>query len=97
MPNFLVRIEGRDFPARLSDDGKDLGFFTTRYVEAEDVEAAELRAVGVIRSELLEWIGPPQEGDPTPMMTLDKVVEVDEMPQGGPGEGFTWYPMDEEE
>ena len=97
MPKYRVRLEGRDFPARLSDDGNCLGFFTTRIVEADDAEAAECLAVNLVRDELWDFVGPPQEGDSTPMMALDDISIADDLPDDGPGSGFTWFPMDEEE
>ena len=97
MPKYQVLLEGRDFPARLSDDGKCLGFFTTRFVEADDAEAAECLAVNLVRDELWDFVGPAQEGDSTPMMSLDEISVIDDLPDDGPGRGFTWFPMDEEE
>lgn len=95
MQAFMVRIEGRDFPARLSDDGQTcLGFFTTRFVEAKNAADAERAAVSLIRDELSDWVGPPQEGDAVPSMILSEIFQIDALPTSGTGRGFTWYPMD---
>ena len=98
MPFFSVVIEGRDFPARLSDDGSTcLGFFTTRHVEAGEAKAAELMAVELIRTELRDIVGARQDGDSTPMMFLDELWSIEDIPATGSGGGFTWFPMDAEE
>jgi hypothetical protein len=42
---FQVRLHGRNFLLDLDGNASSHGFFTTRWVEAENAEAAELAAV----------------------------------------------------
>ena len=51
----------------------------------------------LVREETWEFVGPPQESDSTPVMTLDDISIVDDLSDDSPGHGFTWFPMDKEE
>ena len=101
MPLFRLMIEGRDFPGFLFDKPDTAyGFFTTRWIEAQDEEAAELAAVESVRWEYreLRWPISQQQkaGDPDPMLYLVEIEEVSDIPEDAPNSGATWYPMDAE-
>ena len=94
MPFYSVVIEGAHFPARVFDvaDGP-MGFYTTRFVEAVDEHAAELAAVELIKRELKPLLGEQQVGEVNPLMSLDRISELQKLPATAPGSGFTWFPM----
>jgi hypothetical protein len=91
---YSVIIEGASFPARIFEvaDGP-MGFYATRFVEAVDEKAAELEAVELIKRELKPLIGEQQVGEANPLMSLDRISKLQNLPATAPGSGFTWFPM----
>lgn len=72
-----------------------MGFYTTRFVEAVDEQAAELAAVELIKRELKPLLGEQQVGEANPLMSLDQISELHTLPATAPGSGFTWFPMND--
>lgn len=72
-----------------------MGFYTTRFVEAVDEQAAELAAVELIKRELKPLLGQQQVGEANPLMSLDQISELQTLPATAPGSGFTWFPMND--
>lgn len=67
------------------------GFFTTRFIEAEDRSTAGKIAVDLIKKELTGTLLNDQFNAPT--MRVDEVTEVLSFGDNlVPGKGFTWYP-----
>lgn len=91
MPWFRCLIEGENFP--LAREGRPalLGFFTTRWVEAATSGEAERQAVDMIRGD--KAFARMREANLTPMIYVRRMDEVPE-PSDGPGEGFTFFPME---
>lgn len=77
MRKYEVKLEGRNFLCAWSKAGtKKLGFFVTRYVESENPEEAELKAVELVRSiESLRTIVRNSREDP-PRLFLDTITEL---------------------
>ncbi len=48
---YKCTIAGENFPGELINEDKEIGFFTTRFVEAETPEAAELSALAILKEE----------------------------------------------
>jgi hypothetical protein len=89
---FSVVIEGKNFPARmLSDAASPVGFFATRFIEANDAKAAELTAVQMLKDEFMPLLGEPLPQDGTPTLHLDEISEVSEFPAQPPGSGASWF------
>ena len=90
MKKFKVLIEGRNFVIEENNKCKKYGFFTTRFVQAEDAFHAETIALDLIRNELNNVVLNEQV-DP-PMLHVEAINEVASF--GGnlvPGTGFSWY------
>jgi hypothetical protein len=68
------------------------GFYTTRYVVAEDMRNAVEGAIALVRSELHErevGLTPPDDV----MLAIDKVTELESFEGvNPPGRGFVFYP-----
>jgi hypothetical protein len=83
--NFLMDVNGK--PARI-------GFFTTRFVQANNRDGAELLAVDLIRSD--KWLRGAVSNslsDPPRIFAEEiEVVEADYNPSSG--SGFSFFPMD---
>ena len=98
MPLYRVLLEGRDFPGRIFGEPSELfGFFTTRFINAADPDAAELKAVESVREEYRDIIGDRQTDEPNPIIYLVEIEERDELPEGATlcGGGATWFKMRE--
>ena len=84
--NFLLRVEG---------EAKHHGFYTTRWVRAENEEAAELAAVALIKADatLLETTLNVSGSEPEPMIYLEGISQVDWITyfRKKPGAGYSFY------
>ena len=89
--------ERRELPLEQSDRTKHnsghFGFYTTRWVEAVSVEAAETKCVDVTRQDAdlahLDRV----EGV-TPMIYVEEIDELRGKPETHTGSGFTFFPME---
>jgi len=88
-------MEGKNFLLNLEGITQKYGFFTTRYIEANNPEEAELKAVQLIRedSEISESIKNPQSDPPMIYLnTLDELASFEGVDV--PGAGYSFYPDD---
>lgn len=93
MKQYSVFINGRNFLVRVSGEAKKLGFYTTRFVQAADVKAAEDAAVQMLRGQkALRGVVLNDRSDP-PTMHVDKITELTEEPQRCQP-GLVWYAED---
>lgn len=97
MPKFGVMINGRNFLIAASDGEAKHGFYTARFVEAPDPQAAEEAAVAQVRSRnaLREMVL--NRADDPPMMYVTEVYELEAFEDArSPGDhGLIWYAEDE--
>jgi hypothetical protein len=95
MKKFEIMIEGKNFLIRIDDEIRRVGFFTTRFVEANNAAAAEGRALDLVRDELRDRVL--NERTNPPMMFIKRMDEVSSFgDRSVPGKGFSWYPEDRE-
>jgi hypothetical protein len=91
---YKVFVEGRNF--RINVDGlvENQGFYTTRFIEADDAATAENKALNLIRDEL-RGIVMNAPSDP-PVLYIEETHEMKSF-EGHlpPGRGFTWFPGEE--
>ena len=86
-------VEGANFLITFDDEPTKVGFFTTRYVEAQDPREAEAKAMDMLKAELSDLV----ENDMTdsPVMFLEDITELDSFfDSPTPGTGFSWFPDD---
>src|SRR5262245_9321081 len=93
VPWFKCSIRGENFPGQLIGIEGLLGFYTTRFVEANDPEAAK---TDVLRRLLTDpKLAPPSGYTPTEKAKLhfDQIEEIaaELVPPVQPG--FAWHPM----
>ena len=94
MKKYSVMLEGRNFLLDIEGSVKKYGFFTTRYVEAENPEQAEIKAVQLIKEDRSLKMAAKNEGL-KPMIYLDSITEL--MSFEGvrlPGTGYSFFPDD---
>ena len=100
MKKYRVLLNGRNFILETGDDGpKKHGFFTTRWVKANDEVEAENSAVEMIRqcSKLRSAVL--NEKDDPPRIFLEEIYIAGafEYFRRKPGKGYVFYPEDESE
>jgi len=88
-------LEGKNFLLNIEGATRKYGFYTTRYVEANDPEDAELKAVQLIRDDSQFSDTVKNEQSDPPMIYLDSLDEVTSFERVKlPGAGYTFYPDD---
>ena len=90
MKKYRVMLNGQHFYIEMDGKLEKVGFYTTRWVEAENPEEAELKAVALVRQDHSLNISVRNERDNPPMIYLDTMSEVDSF--DGPGGGYSFYP-----
>jgi hypothetical protein len=94
MRKFRVRLQGCNFLIRVAGGGESKhGFYTNRFVEPDDENAAELLAVDQLRRrQSLRDVVLNEPNDP-PRILLEDVAELASF-EGLPSldQGLVWYP-----
>jgi hypothetical protein len=94
---FRVMLEGGNLLMEMQGIER-LGYFTTRYVEAEDGDGAAEHALDLVRNELNSTGNLLNEIDDPPVVSVSEITQL--MSFKGirvPGKGFTFFPEDESE
>ena len=88
MPLYRCFVHGKNFPGVLIGEKKPCGFYTTRFVEADDPEQAEMRVVELLRGDESLQIAPKYRTADAQVFVekIDQVVEIT-----GANKGFTFY------
>ncbi len=90
MPKYKVSLEGKNFQIDIDNAVQQCGFFTTRFVEANDLSLAEQEAMDLVREELNELVLNDRKNPP-----IMYIAQLDEIQSFGnnqvPGTGFTWF------
>ena len=90
MSNYRVFVEGRNVKIALENKVVRHGFFTARFLEAENEQIAEEKAKELIMDELREYIL--NKNDDMPVLVVEETVRVQTFGnQLIPGKGFTWF------
>lgn len=90
MAEWRVLLNGRNFLLEFEGEPKRLGFYTTRFVEAQNPEAAEMAAVQMVRedSTLQQVLNDPSD---SPMIYAEEVTEATRQNSEYPNTGYTFY------
>jgi hypothetical protein len=94
MKSWRVFLRGQNFILKwVNGSTENLGFYTTRFVRANNPEGAELLAVDLIRHDKkLAACIQNQRSDP-PMIFADEIEEIEELPESA-GAGYAFFPSD---
>ena len=90
MPHWRVLMNGRNFWLRVEDRPQRLGFYTTRFVVAEDKPSAELAACNLLRDDPRLQAVLNDRSDP-PVIQAEEVVEVSAPDGDPPNAGYAFY------
>ena len=89
-------IRGENFPGQLMRKRGLYGFYTTRFVEAENAEQAELAGLEALRSDEDLQIRSEKlkQQEPPAKVFFEDIVEVAPNTKRVPNKGATWFEMD---
>lgn len=85
MKVYSVFINGQNFLIESGGKLEKVGFYTTRFVEAENEKDAEDKAISMMCSDLELKKSAQNEKDNPPMMYTDKIGQVEKIPDHQPG------------
>ena len=93
MKHFRVFLRGENFLLTVDGQQTRMGFYTTRFVQANNQESAELLAVDLLRNDKKLRGVANLRSDP-PMIFADEIEEVaaDDVPESS--SGFTFFTHD---
>ncbi|HKY29836.1 MAG TPA: hypothetical protein VJM12_17985 [Pyrinomonadaceae bacterium] len=93
MKKYKVFVRGENFLINLDGVEQKMGFYTTRFVEAENEVAAEYAVMDILRSDPKLVQGVLNEKSDPPMMYAEEIEELKSMKgYPVPGAGFSFYP-----
>jgi hypothetical protein len=90
---YKCSIAGENFPGELLSEDKEIGFFTTRFVEADTAEDAEHKALANLKEDesikLPEGVSPSQKAK----VYFEEIIEISKSDVPDVQSGFTFYVM----
>jgi hypothetical protein len=100
MPKFKIKFHGERFRMQTLEKRfwgsrtvwKDMGFYTTRFVEAEDEEAAAILATALLVKELEDNS---MYSENSVLEAVSSIRDDDGFDAHAPGSGFTFYSEDD--
>jgi hypothetical protein len=95
MPHYRVQLKGLNFWLKIDDKPKRVGFFTTRFVEADDEDQAELKAVNLLGDDPKLHGALNERGDP-PEIVIEEIDEVSAAQVAPALQGYSFF-IDERE
>ena len=98
MKKYKVFVRGENFLLNFDGVNQKFGFYTTRFVEAEDEEAAEYAVMDLLRGDPQLVRSVSNEDSDPPMMFAEEIEELESFKGFTvPGAGFTFYPAESKE
>jgi hypothetical protein len=93
MKKYKVLVRGENFLINLEGQDQKFGFYTTAFVEGEDKEQAEQRAMALLRNDKEFRRSVLNERSDAPMMFVDEIDELQSF-EGLklPRTGFSFFP-----
>ncbi|OZG72614.1 hypothetical protein BTA51_13880 [Hahella sp. CCB-MM4] len=96
MNKYKVLLNGQNFLVELEGKIGRFGFLSNIFVEAENENDAEQKAVEMLRQNKTLSYSVKNERENPPMIYAEEIIEMDNF--GGietPDQGLTWYPEEE--
>lgn len=91
LKKYRVMVEGANFLITFDNETAKYGFYTTRFLEAENEEDAEVNAMDILREELADIVQ--NDLADSPVMFLAEIEELRSFADYPvPGTGFVWFP-----
>jgi hypothetical protein len=91
LKKYRLMVEGANFLVTFDNETAKYGFFTTRFLEAENESDAEANAMDMLREELADIVQ--NDLADSPVMFLEEIEEIGSFADcPAPGTGFVWFP-----
>lgn len=94
MPCYKCFIAGENFPGELIGESKAIGFYTTLYVEANNLEAAEALALTNLKNEKRLTLPPNVVHPNNAKVFFESIEEIEHTEVSGTNLGFSFFIMD---
>ncbi|UCG78321.1 MAG: hypothetical protein JSV21_00335 [Nitrospirota bacterium] len=93
MKKYKIILNGQNFIMKTAEGSEKCGFYTTKYVEAENYTEAEKAAVESVRNDDELKKGVLNERDNQPLIYIEKIEELESFDHlKALGEGYAFYP-----
>ena len=92
MPLYRCSICGENFPGKLLDQDELVGFYTTRYVEADTSAQAELAVLELLHNDSSLEL-PPEHRSQDAKVYFEEIDEVPMDTEQKPNAGFVFFTM----
>jgi hypothetical protein len=98
MPCYRCLLQGENFPGESQSFDELMGFYTNRFVQASDPDAAVRMVMEQIvqDSRIIHLQDVINSGPNNPAIYIERVWEIDQLPSITL-QGFIWYPMSSEQ
>ena len=90
---FRCSVRGENFPGAMLSLPNPIGFYTTRYVAAENAEVAEMRALAILKTDPSLQLPEGVERSQDARIYFESIEEVPGDTPPVPNAGFTFYEM----
>ena len=92
MKKYRILVRGRNFLLKLDGKAEKFGFYTTRFVEAQNENQAEDVAISTLRADPTLCDGVLNQQSDSPMLFVEEIIELDSFDGlNTPGRGFSFY------
>jgi hypothetical protein len=92
MALFRCDILGENFPGLIIGESRPVGFYTTRFVEADSTDEAEAKALEILKDDEAFNISPTARSTDAKVY-FENIVEVPADTERIPNRGFTFFVM----
>jgi hypothetical protein len=95
MKYYRVLLQGENFLIRQKSKKQMMGFYTNRFVESDNPEQAELKAVSLIKvdKKLIQLVKN-KSWQKQPMIYMEEIYELNQSDMENQ-QGYIWYLMDQ--
>jgi len=92
MPKYRCLMRGENFPEVLLDKTSPIGFFATRFVDADSASNAELAALDLLRRDQARSV-PPESRTSGAHVFFEAIEELSPNDNRDEGAGFSFFVM----
>ena len=91
---FRCSVHGENFPGAILSVSCSIGFYTTRYIAAENAEAAEMAVLEILKKDPALQLPPGVEKPADARVYFEEIEELPSDTRPTSNSGFSFYEMD---
>lgn len=95
MPIFRCLIRGDNFPGEIIHQQYLIGFYTTRFIQADTSARAEQLVAQLLRDDAIFQV-PIEDRSHRAKIFFEEIIEVANDVDAKPNQGYTFFPMNDE-